>query len=307
MLKCNKQMSKLQAKDVYGKIKFTFINYVIKACQDEIEVKELAHLIKNADWSRMADHILTDDNIIDYVDWSQIKPAQALRSAARYRDVAEKIPLEIYLFKISDVLSSLTMQPHLINRVRIDLENASKDEMLQLCMIGKDEILEKINLESYGLKPADKLKILKAFNFSKLSVEKTQILTKKIKDRYTIKEILFYTGDKYIDDIDIGLLANQDWVNLLKERPELVSYVNINALLKGDMYYLVIISINFPEFLQYITDDNIYKLSSLGWEKLIIKYPEQFIHRCTTSSLENSSWLRIREHYPNLVPSSLGS
>jgi len=300
-------MSKLQAKDVYGKIKFTFINYVIKACQDEIEVKELAHLIKNADWSRMADHILTDDNIIDYVDWSQIKPAQALRSAARYRDVAEKIPLEIYLFKISDVLSSLTMQPHLINRVRIDLENASKDEMLQLCMIGKDEILEKINLESYGLKPADKLKILKAFNFSKLSVEKTQILTKKIKDRYTIKEILFYTGDKYIDDIDIGLLANQDWVNLLKERPELVSYVNINALLKGDMYYLVIISINFPEFLQYITDDNIYKLSSLGWEKLIIKYPEQFIHRCTTSSLENSSWLRIREHYPNLVPSSLGS
>lgn len=296
-------MAKLQAKEVYGKIKFTFINYVVKACQDEVETKELAHLIKNADWSRMADNVLTDDKIIDFVDWTQIKPAQALRSAARYRDVSDKIPLETYTFKVSEVISSLNINPGLVNRIKIDLDNVSKSELMQLCMLGKEEILDKIDFNNYDLKPADKLKILKTYDFIYPAFEKTQILDDKIKDRYTIKEILIYTGDSYIDHLDIEVLSKQDWVNITKERPELVCYVNKNALLKGDLYYLVIMSIEFPEFLDYLTDDLLEQLSSLSWEKLIIQYPDKFLHKCDPSKLENSSWTRIREYHPNLVPS----
>jgi len=296
-------MAKLQAKDVYGKIKHTFINYAIKACQDEMETKELAHLISNADWSRMPDYVLTDEEIIDYVDWRKVNPYQALRSAARYRDVSSKIPLEIYEFKVDGVLSSLKINPGLINRININYEKANRSELMQLCLLGKEEVLEHIDLGNYELKTSDRLKILKIYEFSQLAIDKTNILGAQIKDRYTTKELLLHTGIQIVELLDTELLSPQDWINVLRIRPELIGYINEEVFLKGDVYYLVLLSLLFPQYLKYFDEDKLGELSSLGWEKLIIKYPEKFLHLCSPSNLEISSWSRIKRHHPNLVPS----
>jgi hypothetical protein len=283
--------------------KHTFINYVVKSCQDDVSTSELAHLIKQADWSRMPDHVLADENIIDYVDWSKIRPMQALRLCARYRELSDRIPLDSYKFEVKDVLPSLNINPHLINRVDIDITSATREEILKLALLGKDQVLECMNFDDYYLRPADKLKIVKAYGFSELSMNKTGLLTSDLKDKFTIREILVCTGDQFIDELNVEPLSNRDWITIIDARPELVDHLKIESILKGDLYYLVALAVKFPKFLAYLTDDRLKKISSLGWEKLILEYPDKFLHKCDPSKIEASAWARIQLKYPNLVPS----
>lgn len=79
----------------------------------------------------------------------------------------------------------------------------------------------------------------------------------------------------------------------------------MEELLKGDIYYLIEICMFLPEFVQYITEDNAHKISSRGWEKILVKYgtddDDRLIGLCDFSKIEQRSWRYIQKEKPELL------
>ena len=79
----------------------------------------------------------------------------------------------------------------------------------------------------------------------------------------------------------------------------------IEDLLKGDVYYLIEICMFIPEFVEYITSENANKISSRGWEKILVKYgtddDNRLVGLCDFSKIEQRSWRYIQKEKPELL------
>ena len=64
-------------------------------------------------------------------------------------------------------------------------------------------------------------------------------LNLKILKDYHIVDILIATGDKFINLLNIAQLTANKWIEVLKEKPKLFSYCDLNVFFKSDICYIV--------------------------------------------------------------------
>ena len=100
--------------------------------------------------------------------------------------------------------------------------------------------------------------------------------------------------------INIKNLKAKDWLDILSSRPELLEYCNLLLFETNDCYPLVELTSFFPE-LNYLIEENQYKISGLGWEKLLIRDFEKYENICNWERLTKKNWEKIVQRKPELI------
>ncbi len=291
--------------------------------------EEINNFAKTIMWSSIPDSKLYDQqNLITKLDCVKyIDKMRMLRIVTRDIENIHLYPIGEYEFTGEEIIKSvmvcpelldiikikegtLTMaiiieiaktHPHIIKRINLDSVNISTEEAVEIAKVGNVDIITKIKNNLTEINIIDKFKIIKANNYHIDILNKVNIFDKEFDNSYYIREIIV-NGD-YYDNLNIECLKQNDWIYILTYKPELKKYLNINTFLEGDIFFLIELCLLFPEFLNYINENNAHEITSLGWEKLLIEfiYDDRLVDLCDFSKLEERTWKKFEENREDLL------
>ena len=130
-----------------------------------------------------------------------------------------------------------------------------------------------------------------------------EINLKELKD-YHICDIIKNTGKMHYSLLDLNKLTARKWIEILTFQPQLLYDCDFSKFKESDIYNSVELIFMYPnENLNFLIKDRNYKqeLSALGWEKLIITHPDEYIHECCSNKLNETNWRKIINFHPQLV------
>ena len=304
-------------------------------CSETMTKEEFGLIAKSIKWDAIPDnYIKYNDDILSKINWKlHIDKNRAIRIARSNLNDGQsidKLPLHIYDYEFEELISTLQVQPTILEYVNIsgeitvdqvlrvakkkpefltmydfNTDNLTDDQIYEFVKLGNSDFIESLNLDLSKLPLHERFKIIKASNFNQHTLESTGAFNEDFVNPFHIREIIIKTGDEYLDLLNLDCLFPSDWVKILRQHRHLYNRINIKELLDGDIYYLVEICMFIPEFVQYITDENAHKISSRGWEKLLVKYGtdnnNRLIELCDFSKIEQRSWRYIQREKPELL------
>ena len=304
-------------------------------CSDVLTKEEFAYVSQDIDWNQVPDnYIKYNDSILKKIDWGKhFDKYKALRllmaNIIDGHDVT-KYPMHHYEYSFEEVVTSLQMQPTLLEHINIsgdvtiyqvlrvarkrpeflsmydfNTEDITEEELLDLIKVGNKDFISKMNVDWSRFSTHERFKIIKASKFDENTLESAGAFDEDFTNPYHVREIIIKTGDEYLDLLNLDCLFPADWVKILRYHRHLYTRMNLDYLLSGDIYYLIQICMILPDFVEYITEDNAHKISSRGWEKLLVKYgtddDNRLINLCDFSKIEQRSWRYMQKEKPELL------
>ena len=267
----------------------------------DLNTEELGHLI-----GVVGVDFLPDQTISSYMlsaltteAWSSMDSKKRIRVASLNIDFALKFGLNQFNYSVKDLLPVLKFNPPYIDELSIDFDCLSDDDAYSLLLLGRPEITSKIDISRHQFGFLNTYNILKNSNFD------TNLLPGLNLDElksYQIKDVIIYGPDGVIDTIDLSKITKVDWLDIVRSRPELLSYCDFEKFKDGDIYDLVSLVISFDEpDLTYLFDLNkLDELTPLGIEKLVVFKTEFAVEHCDLDVLTESSWNSILSQRPDL-------
>lgn len=311
----------------------SLIKHTLFFCSDVLTREEINFLATKINFKKISDNLIKNNyDLLGKINWSLfIDKYQALRISVSHLidglDIS-KYPLFLYKYDFQDVITSVQTCPKLldyltiINEITLDdiiavakkrpefltmynwtVKDLTEKQILEIIRIGNQEFLDSLNIDMSNLSIYERFKMIKANNFDTISLEKFGAFKTDFINPYHIREILISTGEEHVEKLNLTTLSPSDWVAVLRHQRHLYNKININNFLDGDIYNLIEICMFLPEFIDYITDKNAYKISSRGWEKLLVKYGhvKKIIDLCDFSKLEQRSWVYLQKEKPELL------
>ena len=266
-----------------------------------MNAEELGHLI-----GVVGVDFLPDQTISSYMlssltteAWSSMDSKKRIRVASLNIDFALKFGLNQFNYSVKDLLPVLKFNPPYIDELSIDFDCLSDDDAYSLLLLGRPEITSKIDISRHQFGFLNTYNILKNSNFD------TNLLPGLNLDElksYQIKDVIIYGPDGVIDTIDLSKITKVDWLDIVRSRPELLSYCDFEKFKDGDIYDLVSLVISFDEpDLTYLFDLNkLDELTPLGVEKLVVFKTDFAVEHCDLDVLTESSWNSILSQRPDL-------
>jgi hypothetical protein len=240
--------------------------------------------------------LLSNDRIKNHIDWDALDKMKLIRLIVRDKYVLERLDLNKHNFTLRDLIPIFIVHPDLMEYFDIDYSSLSAIDAIKLLEINNN-FISKIDLGKYTYSKSEIGKILESFH---KSPEIIKMLNLNTLDHYAIRTLLVKSGDKYIDKLDLTKLKSLDWIDILRVKPELINHCDMSIFQTGDCYLLAKIVQIFPH-LDYLIEENREKISSLGWESLIIYDVERFSKYCSFESLTKKNWESIIKHHPGLT------
>ena len=265
--------------------------------------KELSFVLKKVKIEHLGDNTLVDNSFIrEAVDWNMVSTKKALRCASRLIDIGEqdfvinKINLKDRKVKVKDVIHILKRRPDFIDILQIDLSNTSKNEAYFIFLLGKEYFLNKISIEKHNFNSAQSYNILKAYNFDEKVFQK---LSYKKFNNTQISNILNFTGNKFVEFLNTEKMSPIDWIQPIKNNPELYDVMNPLILLEHDVFYAIQIAelVDLPE-LHHIIKSRISEVTAYGAEKLLIHYLKEYSDIIDFSILSKQNIENIKKYNP---------
>jgi hypothetical protein len=266
-----------------------------------LNAEELGHLI-----GVVGVDFLPDQTISSYMlssltteAWSSMDNKKRIRVASLNIDFALKFGLNQFNYSVKDLLPVLKFNPPYIDELSIDFNCLSEDDAYSLLLLGRPEITSKIDISRHQFGFLNTYNILKNSNFD------TNLLPGLNLDElksYQLKDVIIYGPDGVIDIIDLSKITKVDWLEVVRSRPELLSYCDFEKFKDGDIYDLVSLVISFDEpDLTYLFDLNkLDELTPLGVEKLVVFKTDFAVEHCDLDVLTESSWNSILSQRPDL-------
>ena len=263
----------------------------------------LIHLIYNANIENISDEVIASNEIIyKNINFDNISKEKLIRIITRNIDIAKYIDIKNRHFTINDIKYFLKTYPNMVDVFNINLKTISKKEAYILLKLNVERYFEEINIKNYDFNAIENYEILKSANFKEKVFH--MLDTDKLKN-YHIVDIVKHTGEQYIKYINLKKLTPRKWCDLLTYQPNLLKYCDINVFRKGDIFNIIqLIEIyEKPNFSYLIKEIKNYRdlISPLGWEKLIISKPEDFINDCLCYKLNANNWKNILRYHPELI------
>ena len=283
---------------IYSKeiIKKAICQYVAINNNDNLPESLLKKLFSCVETKYLSDReILGNDRIKELIDWNSLEKNQIIRLIVRDKMVLEKIDIDVYNFEIKDLIPIFLRHPDLIEFFSIDFENLGPIEAINMLDINAS-FIEKIELEKYNYDRNQINSIIKKFSKHDAIINKLNLSEL---DHFVIRNILIQSGEKLINKVDLNKLKQTDWIEILKNKPELISYCNLSIFEKNDCYGLVNLVKIFPEY-DYLIFNNANKISAIGWEKLLILDPDKYSPYCNFNLLSSKSWDIIIDKHPEM-------
>jgi len=226
---------------------------------------------------------------------------EIIKSATIYPQLLDVINIKEGTLTMAVILQISKTHPHVINKINLDNVIISLGEAIEIAKIGHLDIIHKMNKDLTNINIIEKFKIIKAHNYHIDILNKLNIFNENFDNSYYIREIII--NGNFYEELNLSCLWQKDWLLILKHKPELKEYINIEIFINGDIYFLIELCILFPEFLKLIDNDNAKKITSLGWEMLFLEfsYEERLISLCDFSSLEERTWSILEFNRPDLL------
>lgn len=239
--------------------------------------------------------LLSNKRLVENIDWNSLSNIKAIRMIMRDKNIIDRIDLNKYKFKLSELIPLFMHHEDLIDYFDIDFVSLTSKEAVNMLQIS-ESFIDKIELEKYKYNSSDTIDIIRKFGNNDRIMAKLDIASL---DHFGVRTILKKTGDKYIGKIDSKKIKSTDWIEILKKRPELFEYCNLMLFEKGDRYLLVKLVQMFPQ-LSYLIEENKNKISAIGWEELLIHNPEKYSEICKYELLSKKNWENIIKKQPLL-------
>jgi hypothetical protein len=288
----------IKPEDVKTIVANAICQHVVLWDEKTIPDKIFEMLISRVDANVIPDReILLNKRIRKSIDWNSLKNIKAVRLMIRDKAVIDRIDLGNYNFKLSELIPLFLYHPDLIEYFEIDFENLTGSEAINMLDVNRD-FIEKIDLEKYKYDASSTTSIIKKFGTDDRIVSKLDIGNL---DHFNTRSLLIKSGEKHIGKIDSSKLKATDWLEILKNKPELLSYCNLSLFEKGDRYMLVRLVRMFPQ-LDYMIEDNADNINAIGWEELLIFDPDRYSKHCDFSILSKKNWENIVKNRPDMAP-----
>lgn len=287
-------------KESYLCIRNAICHYVFKRQQSKLsgqlsgpQLKQILKCINPASFDDR--EILDNPGLKNMLDWNLLGRKQLVRLMTRDPSIIENLDLKKLDFKVFELGIFLKIYPECIGLFNIDFNNLIGKEIITLLQINPGYI-EKINFSSSGLTRLDQLEIIKNFfNNDKIM----SLMNFEEFDNIMIKHILTNTGEKYIEKLNLEILSFLDWIDILTQRPKLFQHCDVSQFVQGDCFYLCKLARVLPEVFELI-EMNKEKISSNGWEILLINDFEKYSTICDFNKLKIKNWNYIIGKCPNL-------
>lgn len=267
----------------------------------------LRHISRTIDYKLIPERIVSDnEKIRDIINWHKFDRMKLVRILIRCIDQnvndLDKIKksLQQYEYKVRDLTFLFMRRPEFLEFFSIDLNKIETTDAATLLSLGSDYFLDKIDFSKYTFNFRESMNIIKAYGFRREIIENVNYKSLK---GYQVSEILINSGERDLDILDISILTNIDWINLLEVRPDMFKYCDYSKFMSGDIFYSIKLCCMFDniDLSHLVLDRDIDLISPLGWETLLIKKPEKFLAYCDFSKLDTSSWGYILKSRPELV------
>jgi hypothetical protein len=253
-------------------------------------------IITNVDPNLIPDReLLSNKRIVENIDWNSLSNIKAIRMMMRDKTLIERIDLNQYKFKLSELIPLFLHHEELVEYFDIDFSELTASEAINMLQINQG-FVDKIELEKYKYNSSETIDLIRSFGANEKIMAKLDI---ESLDHFGVRTILKKTGDKYIRKIDSGKIKATDWLEILKSQPGLLEYCNLSLFEKGDRYLLVRLVQMFPQ-LSYLIKENKDKISAIGWEALLINNPEKYSEMCQYELLSRKNWDNIIKRQPLL-------
>jgi len=280
-------------------------SFLVKIISDEWESlnnSETFHLCQYADFDKISDRIIADnEEIYSIIPWERVDRMKIVRVIARNIKIADLVDLSKFNYTIRETKNMLRIHPSLIHKIKTDLNTLKHEDAFALLTIGVEELSKKIDVKNYNFSPKEVYDIIEYNNFERRII--LEINLKNLKD-YHICDIIKNTGDEFFNLLDLNKLTARKWVEILSVQSQLLCCCNLNKFKESDIYNSVELISLFPrQDLDFLIKDRNYKeeLSALGWEKLIITRPNEYIDECCSNKLNETNWKNILNYHPHLI------
>lgn len=253
----------------------------------EIEDDLFKKILDFIDVSNITDReFFSNEKIRRLVNYERISKKQLIRLIIRDPEILNKVNIEKFRFKIKELQYFLKMFPEYIDIFNLDFGKVDGDEFLILMEINQNYAnqidFEKVDFAKYQLS-----ELIKKFHHRPLIINKALECNKIVNqlDNFQIRQLILYSGENYIQNLDLSKLNDLDWFEIIKQKPELLTYCNTEIFEKNDCYMLVRLFRYAPN-LEPLIISNKQKISNLGWEKLLQYDFEKFYPLCCFECLD---------------------
>ena len=256
------------------------------------------------DYKLVPERVMVDyDDVRNVINWNKVEKMQLIRCFIRCLDqdidILDKIKPSIdkFDYKIKELVHLLARRPHYIQHFPIDLDKISTSDAATILALGDNYFLNKIDFSKYKFNFNESMKIIQGYEYDRAVIEKVNYKSLK---GYQISEILIHTGNRDLDILDILILTNIDWINLLEYQPHMLSLCDFDKFMSGDIFYSIKLCCMFdvPDLSYLVIDRDMDTISPFGWEKLLIEKPEKFLAHCNFNKLDDNNWKNIIKEYP---------
>lgn len=178
--------------------------------------------------------LLLNERIKNYIDWDKLDKLKLIRLIVRDKYVIERLDLNKHDFTLKDLIPIFVMHPDLIEHFDMDYDNLSSIDAIKLLQINSN-FLHKIDLGKYKYSKSEIIKILESFHKNPDIINKLNLETL---DHFAIRTLILKSGDKYIDKLDLKKVKALDWLEILKNKPELIDYCDVSIFQTGDCFFI---------------------------------------------------------------------
>jgi len=277
------------------------ITNIIKYRWQELDDKELNHLINSIDYSRIPDRLIANEECVrKHINWNKVNRLQLVRLIAQDPDILDLVDVSKYSYTLREIHFVLKKDSSLIDRFNIKLDAVDKNEVKAIVCMGYSDLIDKFNLSEYPFKGNELFDMIKKHNYSRKILESVDL--SKL-ETYHLKDIMAYGDDSIIDLIDLSKLTSNNWLEILKNKPYLFNMCDLEKFMTCDIFTTIKLVIMFKsQKIDYLLDRRGYeKISAFGWEKLIIADPDTYLHKCDLNKLNQRHWTNIVQFHPNLA------
>lgn len=231
--------------------------------------------------------------------WASLEKKKRVRVSAININLAYEFGLSQFGYTVKELLPVLNFNPAYIHELQLDFNCLSLEDAYSLLMLNRPEINSLIDISKYEFDFLKTYDILKnsSFNTDNLPGLKLDELKS-----YQIKDVIIHGPDGVIDRFDLYKISKLDWIEIVRNKPELLSYCDFDKFKSGDLYDLVLLVITFDDpDLTYLFDlDRIEELTPLGVEKLVVFKTDFAVEYCDLDILTTNNWNSILSQRPDL-------
>ena len=230
-----------------------------------------------------------------FINLNRMDRKQVIRLVTRDITLFDRLDLKHFNFTINELEYFLGSHPHFVRRFNFDLNLVTGKEVIILLKADLNFLYE-IDFNDKKFTRLDFQDMIRLF--SDVDEAMQQINFNEL-DNFLIRTLIIRTKEKYINDLNLNKLNYLDWLEILKEHPNLLKHCDLTLFTSGDCFKLAQLVCVIPE-LDYLIQENYDNISPLAWEKLILYNPERFTSICNFSVFKEINWKNILRKKPYL-------